>query len=61
MASERRSAARDDPGDVTITFGPCGRVTFDPPVTLEVARAIKKEIEEGIALANYMCNPWRRE
>ena len=36
-------------------------MTFDPPVTLEVARAIKKEIEEGIALANYMCNPWRRE
>ena len=42
---------------VTIIFGPCGKITFDPPVTLEVAKAIKREIEEGIELANFMCRP----
>lgn len=46
---------------VMITFGPCGRISFDPPVTLEVAKAIKREIEEGIELANALTNVWLRE
>jgi len=47
--------------EVTITFGPCGRISFDPPVTLEVAAAIKREIEEAIEMANRACrHDWGR-
>ena len=47
--------------EVKIWFGPCGKITFDPPVSFEVALAIKREIDEGIARANDMCRGmWER-
>ena len=52
MADERDSDARDDSKQVMITFGPCGELRFDPPGTLEVANAIKPEIDAGIRMAN---------
>ncbi len=55
MSSNPSDGKKREPDDVMITFGPSGKVTFDPPVTLEVAVAIKKEIDAAIEMANEVC------
>ena len=42
----------DSGGWESAWFGPVGRVDLAPPVTLELARRIKQQIDEGIRQAN---------